>query len=223
MLFRSGNLSFMLVVDHPSIIDYVGWHADDVKDKVRDSDLLRFFAGCDSGNPEDEGSLLHYVKPTPLTDEYIQNVVEEELKVTAEPEKREPKQEKTTEELVLTFYVFYPNNYSGYYDHIGSNVEAVAYLLAGSGAQMQSNGDNKNAPTKDIPLTIEMLSEDSTWNNGHGYEISDDGKGISNYVDMTDKYNYIHGTKPIWQYQKNRSSYQANKDRKSTRLNSSHP
>ena len=207
---RTGNLSFMLVVDHPSIIDYVGWHADDVKDKVRDSDLLRFFAGCDSGNPEDEGSLLHYVKPTPLTDEYIQNVVEEELKVTAEPEKREPKQEKTTEELVLTFYVFYPNNYSGYYDHIGSNVEAVAYLLAGSGAQMQSNGDNKNAPTKDIPLTIEMLSEDSTWNNGHGYEISSDGKGISNYVDMTDKYNYIHGTKPIWQYQKNRSSYQAN-------------
>ena len=112
--------------------------------------------------------------------------------------------------MVLTFYVFYPNNYSGYYDHIGSNVEAVAYLLAGSGAQMQSNGDNKNAPTKDIPLTIEMLSEDSTWDNGHGYEISDDGKGISNYVDMTDKYNYIHGTKPIWQYQKNRSSYQAN-------------
>ena len=207
---RTGTLSFMLVVDHPSIIDYVGWHADDVKDKVRDSDLLRFFAGCDSGNPKDEGSLLHYVKPTPLTDEYIQNVVEEELKVTAEPEKREPKQEKTTEELVLTFYVFYPNNYSGYYDHIGSNVEAVAYLLAGSGAQMQSNGDNKNAPTKDIPLTIEMLSEDSTWDNGHGYEISDDGKGISNYVDMTDKYNYIHGTKPIWQYQKNRSSYQAN-------------
>ena len=93
---RTGNLSFMLVVDHPSIIDYVGWHADDVKDKVRDSDLLRFFAGCDSGNPEDEGSLLHYVKPTPLTDEYIQNFVEEELKVTAEPEKREPKQEKTT-------------------------------------------------------------------------------------------------------------------------------
>ena len=207
---RTGNLSFMLVVDHPSIIDYVGWHADDVKDKVRDSDLLRFFAGCDSGNPEDEGSLLHYVKPTPLTDEYIQNVVEEELKVTAEPEKREPKQEKTTEELVLTFYVFYPNNYSGYYDHIGSNVEAVAYLLAGSGAQMQSNGDNKNAPTKDIPLTIEMLSEDSTWNNGYGYEVKVGDVGISNNDKVDKTNNYIHGTKPIWQYQKNRSSYQAN-------------
>lgn len=208
---RTGNLSFMLVVDHPSIIDYVGWHADDVKDKVRDSDLLRFFAGCDSGTPEDEGSLLHYVKPTPLTDEYIQNVVEEELSVTAEPEKREPQQEKTTEELVMTFYVFYPNNYSGYYDHIGSNVEAIAYLLAGSGAQMQSNGDNKNAPTKDIPLTIEMLSDDKTWENGYGYEVKNSNtKGISNYIDMSDDKNYIHGTKPIWQYQRNRSSYQTN-------------
>jgi len=208
---RTGTLSFMLVVDHPSIIDYVGWHADDIKDKVKDSDLLRFFAGCDSGNPEDEGSLLHYVKPTPLTDEYIQNVVEEELSVTAEPEKREPQQEKKTEELVMTFYVFYPNNYSGYYDHIGSNVEAIAYLLAGSGAQMQSNGDNKNAPTKDIPLTIEMLSDDETWDNGYGYEVKNsETKGISNYKDMSDNKNYIHGTKPIWQYQKNRNSYQAN-------------
>ena len=206
---RTGNLSFMLVVDHPSIIDYVGWHADDVKNNVKDSDLLRFFAGCDSGNPEDEGSLLHYVKPTPLTDEYIQDTVEEELKVKAEPEKREPKQEKTTEELVLTFYVFYPNNYSGYYDHIGSNVEAIAYLLARSGAQMQSNGDNKNAPTKDIPLTIEMLSENSTWNNGYGYEIKKSDVGISNNENVKAN-NYIYGTKPIWQYQKNRSSYQAN-------------
>lgn len=205
---RTGNLSFMLVVDHPSIIDYLGWHADDIKDQVKDSDLLRFFAGCDSGNPEDEDSLLHYVKPTLLTDEYIQNIVEEELSATAEPIKREPQQEKTKEELVLTFYVFYPNNYSGYYDHMGNTVEAVAYLLAGQGAQMQSNGD-KNAPTKDIPLTLEMLSDAENWQ--WGYEAKANNKGISDNDKNTDKENnYIYGTKPIWQYQKNRSVYQAN-------------
>lgn len=205
---RTGNLSFMLVVDHPSIIDYLGWHADDIKDDVKDSDLLRFFAGCESGDPEDEDSLLHYVKPTPLTDEYIQNVVEEELSVTAEPIKREPQQEKTKEELVLTFYVFYPNNYSGYYDHMGNTVEAVAYLLAGQGAQMQLN-DDKNALTKDIPLTLEMLSDIANWQ--WGYEAKANNKGISDNDKNIDKENnYIYGTKPIWQYQKNRSVYQAN-------------
>lgn len=45
---RSGTLNFILLVDHPSIIDYISWD-DKNHSKASDTDLLRFFAGCDSG------------------------------------------------------------------------------------------------------------------------------------------------------------------------------
>lgn len=189
---RTGTLSFMMLVDHPSLIDYASWHGGD---GLKDTDLLRFFAGCDSGDSEDEDSILSHVKPTPLTDEYLQNVDEELLQVDAVV--REPEQEKTVETMTLDFYVFYPNNYSGYYDVYGEKVEAVAYLIAGVGAQKRlGTGDNINE-TDDIDLTVDMLSDNNNW--GYGYEIKDKG-GISKKQD--EETNFIFGTKPIWQYQK---------------------
>lgn len=126
---RSGTLSFLMVVDHPSVIDYATWH--DETGSVQDTDMLRFFAGCDSLNPDDLNSIMSIVQPTPLTDEYLQEYqapVYDHPTVNTPPEKPEdpPADVKT-----VTFYAFYPNNYSGKDDDAGY---AVAYLLSGIGA-----------------------------------------------------------------------------------------
>lgn len=202
---RTGTLSFLLLVDHPSVIDYVQWHGGTKEggETVKDSDLLRFFAGCDSGNSEDDNSLLSYVKPTPLTDEYVQNPIKETISVDV-PKPQEPEKTTNTETLALSFYVFYPNNYSGTYDHIGNNVEAIAYLLAGEGAQ-KMNGDTKSE-TDDEPLTMDDLELSDNFK--YGYESLKGSNGISD--DSVADVNYIYGTKPIWQYQTKRSTYIAN-------------
>ena len=64
---RTGNLSFLMVVDHPSIIDYATWNTN--APQPSETDMLRFFAGCDDGDGSD--SLTSYVQPTPLTDDGV--------------------------------------------------------------------------------------------------------------------------------------------------------
>ena len=108
---RSGQLSFKLLIDHPSIINY--WEnrgrsasnsVDDVKDP--EQELLRFFAGCD---------LLSSRK-----------AVTKKSRVVAKDDiKPSPKTE------VYTFFVFYPNDYSGVDNN--DNDFAVDYLTNGFG------------------------------------------------------------------------------------------
>ena len=108
---RSGNLSFKILVDHPSIIDYWEGKGKSVSNSVDDKDdpeqqLLRFFAGCDM--------LTAKSMPTP------------EAKQAT---KDEPVPTKDTE--VVKFFVFYPNDYSGVDDGYDF---ALKYLTNGLGA-----------------------------------------------------------------------------------------
>ena len=149
---RSGTLSFMMVVDHPSITDYVTWMGNDT---TQDTDLLRFFAGCDSD------TLIENAQPTPLTDEETEVVDDEDT--NEEPASLPEEESVVNETKTITFYVFFPNNYSGYYDRTGKNVECVAYLLQGKGAQKQS-GDNYE---KDEDIAFKDVIGDSD----SGYEM----------------------------------------------------
>ena len=82
---RSGTLDFMMVVDHPSILDYSTWYGESQPDKLpKDTDVLRFFAGCDGGSSDGMGNqgLSSYAKPTPLTDEYLMKDTSEAIPVT---------------------------------------------------------------------------------------------------------------------------------------------
>ena len=175
---RSGTLEFMMVVDHPSILDYATWYGESQPDKLpKDTDVLRFLAGCDSGNSNDSSSLLSYVKPTPLTDEYLSK---KELKDTATPtpeEKPAPEQpqqqtiENPDEPINISFYVFYPNNYSGYFDRGNeSKVDPIAYLLCGNGAQWKCN--TTDVTESDVlPITFDGLSNTNSNFLGTGYEM----------------------------------------------------
>ena len=170
---RSGTLSFILLVDHPSVQDYATWHDGST---VSDTDLLRFYAGCDSMDPNDPDSILSSVKPTPLTDEYIEIKPEQDKdeKGNEDADKakdpQNPKtQEPSYEEGKIVFYVFFPNNYSGIYDSVNYSMDdsddyitsvncisfPINYLLFGVGAQRygcgydssdnsQSTGDDRS-------------------------------------------------------------------------------
>lgn len=195
---RTGTLSFMMVVDHPSIVDYVTWTNENKN--VTDTDILRFFAGCGEG---DGKGLRDYAKPTPLTDEYTQKHDEDYAasELTAKVEETTPDEEKPLDKI-LCFYVFYPNNYSGTYDdeegelrkkyNDPSKVEPIPYLIAGSGAQKDSNSFSSSF---EGDILINDATE-SSW-TGNGYEMSVDGSGLgkqTNYIVGTNRYQNEYNT-----------------------------
>ena len=163
---RSGTLSFMMVVDHPSILDYVTW--SNSNSNVTDTDILRFLAGCGEGGGDSAASgengngngiensssigglgalngLRDLAKPTPLTDEFTQ--VKDTINpnpappTIIEPQKLIdpiiPEDEKPLPK-VLCFYVFYPNNYSGTYDD--------PYAAGGDGYRVDSTSKVEAIP-----------------------------------------------------------------------------
>ena len=90
---RSGTLSFAILVDHPSIINNI---PNKKIEGLQDSDLLRFFAGCDV--PEMKGT-----QHCPENDVPPKKQSEEPVEDTAKKEKA----------IHIKFYVYFPNNYSG--------------------------------------------------------------------------------------------------------------
>lgn len=191
---RTGTLSFMMVVDHPSIIDYVTWTNDNKN--VTDTDILRFLAGCGEGNGN---GLRDLAKPTPLTDEYIQahdEIVIKEVKeaiMNNEENATNPEDKKPLDD-VLCFYVFYPNNYSGTYDDPDGDghkidgkslVEPIPYLIAGKGAQKK----DENYATGSFDSDLELSKNNNYANTGNGYEMGRRGLGSDGgYISGTSLY-----------------------------------
>lgn len=173
---RTGNLSFLMVVDHPSIIDYTMWHGGG---NATDSDVDRFFAGCDDGSGPD--SLVDNVKPTPLTDEglAIQFEGDDGLKRDSYPD-QQPNGPGGSNDIDKTnikvrVMAFFPNNYSGYYDNWAYT---FAYLLLGWKAWKTEGktvaiDDNDNLYTN-ANLENVLLKGDTT-------KIVNDAKVVSNY------------------------------------------
>jgi hypothetical protein len=164
---REGTLSFKLLIDHPAILDY--WEgrkltnskytdSDDIDDLYsKENHLLRFFAGCE--------------------------VLKAFSKAPSKPvEVPEPKPVQPTSNLSsIQFFVFYPNNYTGFKDmekqkNDNGRIDAMEYLLNGFGSQRAyyTTSDGKGH-IADIPTTLDEIEI-----NGNiigGYEIRD--KGIS--------------------------------------------
>ena len=170
---RRGNLSFKLLIDHPSIVDY--WDKRDGEEDYngvdnvnsKESELLRFFAGCD------------ILKAKPQKYYHREPIVKKEDKKGEEPKKQpensEPAKEVAAPETKLLYcFVFYPNNYSGVDD--GGIVNPIHYLLNGIGTQKTVNPSTKDA----VDFGVDMSTNVSTTiGSGYGgYEMRS-GKGIS--------------------------------------------
>ena len=142
---RRGNLSFTLIIDHPSVLDYwTGHKRNGMKNNGRElaegnsggvdnkynqeNTLLRFFAGCDilTAKPQD-----YYMR--------IEEPKQEEKKdPTPEPEVPATDETPTKTKKQIQVLLFYPNNYSGKDD--GSNsVNPIWYLMNGVGTQKYIN------------------------------------------------------------------------------------
>jgi len=176
---RSGTLSFMMLTDHPSVTDFASWHEE--SNKIDDDIWNRFFAGCDSLDANDTNSLMHYLKPTPM--DYIFETKEETVQQKVDEIKQ---QDDTPSDAVeeVTFFAFFPNNYSGLYD---SSDFAIGYLLGGINAQKDDNSWND----KDINFKTSASDLFS-----RGYEM--DSNGVT---DTSDTSNRIEGCKGIWTQQ----------------------
>lgn len=206
---RTGTLTFIMITDHPSVLDYALWNEDDNPEDssnennplLSDTDILRFFAGCDSMDPSDPNSILSHVKPTPMMDEAGQG---ETADKNANPAPGEWKVDSSViegpsvpedEEITVSFYVFYPNNYTGYYDRQGlairdgGDIDPIDYLLAGRGCNVKTEpatvGSNKtltegNINNKPINFLNGALGYEM------GYPISYDGQeGEGNVIYCT--------------------------------------
>ena len=200
---RSGTLSFLMVVDHPSIVNFLDYKNKksgvvlNSKDALADTDLLRFFAGCDSGDSNDPDSILSYAHPFRIED---MAAPEAEPPVIVEQKDKKPENTPTDPEVPdevkeIVFFVFYPNNYSGYYDiQNKTGVEPMAYLLNGSGAQ-KSHATPDNGGGSDVPISFDNMSTMNT-----GYEMGIGGP-ISNESKQIAEGNFIIGSaKPWYQY-----------------------
>ena len=157
---RTGNLSFKLLIDHPSIIDYFNKDEDAMMDSGVDSkdskeqQLLRFFAGCD----------LLVASPNQIgTEGTIDNIPQ--LPEQPVEEAPEVPTETITKDAQVIFYVFYPNNYSGVDDAPGSGtVSAMPYLANGLGTQLAVQSGTSQIV--EFAPSYEMYSNDYG-----GYEV----------------------------------------------------
>lgn len=110
---RGGTLSFTMLIDHPSVVD--NWRGASIETsgeegKKNESDILRFFAGCDDLG--EEGAK--------------QNNKGKETRVIKEPVlEQDPKPDK--EKASIKFFVFFPNNYSGCDDTPQSFIEYMMF------------------------------------------------------------------------------------------------
>lgn len=191
---RRGNLSFTLLIDHPSILDYwTGHKRNGMKnngknllegnvggvDQINNQEntLLRFFAGCDILTAKPQDYYLRKEEPKE----------EEKKDPTPEPEVPGVEETPTKTKKQIQVLLFYPNNYSGVDD--GNNeVNPIWYLMNGVGTQKYINESTKYA--ENIPTTLgtkPSVFDDSgrTIQFDGGYEMMPSGVPMIGGISLT--------------------------------------
>lgn len=131
---RQGTLSFTLLIDHPSIVNTFAKEDNN----VTNNDILRFFAGCE-------------------IPEITEKKIETNTGTTVEKQENVNKVEKE-----ISFYTFFPNNYSGYNPSTKqTDKDWWKYILCGSYCMFIEDRNTNNI------------------NNWYGYETST--YGLSEY------------------------------------------
>lgn len=111
---RGGQLSFTLLIDHPSIVNKWKNANPDDNNFNHEEQILRFFAGCDELGEES-------INPTMPVEVPAENEGVDINRIPVNPK-------ETIEFAQLKVFVFFPNNYSGVDD---SSTEFSEYLYYG--------------------------------------------------------------------------------------------
>lgn len=215
---RTGTLRFTMICDYPSIVDYVihggvSPKADENVTMPKDTDWLRYFAGCDVDGVVEKAA-------RPFKDTIIKSATPNGTTNDNKPTKKESDEIVSRNALEngdgdgekVVFYVFFPNNYSGCYDWVRddatekntdmSNVNSISYLLYGNGAQkdnskitvnanneIDTSGENWKAVSRDSDIPLNFESQPNSPEVGLGYEMSPLPITESGY----DANNFIYG------------------------------
>lgn len=125
---RTGTLSFILLVDYPSVVDVWKKNGRDLSQNDNDNEqtLLRFFAGCDKLSIDNKEivteipifSNSHVINNIPIQDvEIIENdplLITDEIIEDIDDEIIDTEiVDNEVEEGEEVFYIYFPNNYSG--------------------------------------------------------------------------------------------------------------
>ena len=166
---RSGTLSFIMLVDYPSVLDM--WkknhYPDTIVEEKEDDEqsLLRFFAGCDD--------LLVEGK------QEVKDVIEEIIEENINPPIVVP--EENLDDII--FYMFFPNNYSGN-DDLTPN-KAIEYIALDYESENNTTVDNKEPIYEGYKWThrvdTAVIDEKPTNYNG-GYHDNNNFKLNSNLL-----------------------------------------
>jgi hypothetical protein len=111
---RKGNLSFKLIVDHPSLINYYKEDTDNTTDGDS-NELLRFFAGCD---------ILNFQESQTNSSELPKSKMSPSIPPVTRPK------------YVVSIY--FPNDYSGISEG-DSGTTAMKYLYQGQGNKISND------------------------------------------------------------------------------------
>jgi hypothetical protein len=172
---RSGTLSFILLVDHPSILD--AWKANKDSDDDEQT-LLRFFAGCEV--LETDGV---------STQGWKQYAPEEQIK------NEEPVPQKANE----VFYIFFPHNYSGKNDSLDDAVKYLATKYAvidKGGNENTETGKPKYRVDKDTQFLKGLGTIDSNKEDNNTLKCNKDIDSLKtnkDYEDATKSFQEISG------------------------------
>ena len=177
---RRGNLSFVLLIDHPSILDYWTRQSSDGKPLAKgnsggidnkeneENTLLRFFAGCEvlSAKPQ----------------KYLKNVITPKIEKKPIEIKKdtpiEPDETIITKHKKIVSVLYFPNNYTGVDDGIGDNqdINPIWYLMSGVGTQQYIDDENN---LRNLPTLIDVESASTM-----GYEIEEEGISLISENDV---------------------------------------
>ena len=117
---RKGNLSFKLIVDHPSLINYYNENTlnPDITTDEDSNELLRFFAGCNTLNLE-----KHQINSSDL--------LKSPMFPSIPP--------VTQQTYIVSIY--FPNDYSGINEDVHGEI-AMKYLYQGQGNKISDDSEN---------------------------------------------------------------------------------
>lgn len=197
---RRGTLSFTMLIDHPSILDYwTGQERNGMKHRGKDllpgneygvdgieplkgknnqeQTLLRFFAGCDILTGKPQKYWAREKTPAIVPPPAKENVPK------ANPPK--PDEAKPVKKKIYCF-AFYPNNYSGKDDRTNPKVNPIHYLLNGMGTQQRVNSTTKMAEDVYVDMYSGVLVNGQSTGYG-GYEMKTGGKGVSVATQILDE------------------------------------
>ena len=220
---RTGTLSFTILADHPSILDY--WlntdnrrNAQGKEKEANDQTVLRFFAGCENLEAEDQveneanGITNDYFA---IKDSQKNTPKDQNDETTPNPgdntneEKKPGPPEEFTKDNSISFYVYYPNNLSGI-DFISNPKVIVNYLVNGQNG-FEFNPDLNGNPNTHV-LPSDSISVNKWVDNiiidtsGPGYEMGRSGTGLTDSETQTDIRSYNgnrandNGRSYIWGY-----------------------